>query len=421
MEASRSNALIHQLYVRQEYDECLKLVDSVLAETGGQCEHAIYVKALIERHRGRIADSLRLFQQATALNPHNVGRSLALLGKHSQAIEVYDEAQKLAGHQDWELWHAKGLCHAQLEGGHEAALECFAFANAIQPNDATYQRISELHAARGDHGPAAAALMEALEHSPDSADLLASLGLLLLRSGDAQRAFDQLGTSLLHEPRGARAILADHGDHDAALVKYRVVAAVEPDCPQLWNNAGAAFYGKQRYIAAIACLKRAAYLAPLEWVTAYNLGLAHLATGQAASAFHHLSAAVNLRPDFAPRQAGGSGRAAVVWAARAPARSYGLMGVALARLDDPDNARAAYARAAALDPGEPSFRLNHAVLLHSLGDAGGAAAQLGAYWEAAAARRGAPDAEEGCQDPDAAEAAGALARALGLAVPSGAQ
>ena len=57
----------------------------------------------------------------------------------------------------------------------------------------------------------------------------------------------------------------------------------------------------QRYIAAIACLSRALYLAPFEWVTAYNLGLAHLATGQAASAFTHLSAAVNLRPDHAPR------------------------------------------------------------------------------------------------------------------------
>jgi hypothetical protein len=57
----------------------------------------------------------------------------------------------------------------------------------------------------------------------------------------------------------------------------------------------------QRYIAAIACLKRALYLGPFEWVVAYNLGLVHLCTEQAASAFHFLSTAINLKPDFAHR------------------------------------------------------------------------------------------------------------------------
>jgi hypothetical protein len=76
--------------------------------------------------------------------------------------------------------------------------------------------------------------------------------------------------------------------------------------------------------------------------------------------------------------------------------------------------------AAADDPASPR---RAAVLLHSLGDAEGAAAQLEAYWgAAAAARQGAADAgSQGVQDPDADEAAGALARALGLPVPPGVQ
>lgn len=55
----------------------------------------------------------------------------------------------------------------------------------------------------------------------------------------------------------------------------------------------------QRYIAAIACLKKALYLGPFEWIISYNLGLVHLHTGQYASAFHYFSASVNLKPDFA--------------------------------------------------------------------------------------------------------------------------
>lgn len=37
----------------------------------------------------------------------------------------------------------------------------------------------------------------------------------------------------------------DHQDMDVALVKYRVAAVVCPTSPQLWNNIGMCFFGKQ--------------------------------------------------------------------------------------------------------------------------------------------------------------------------------
>ena len=48
-------------------------------------------------------------------------------------------------------------------------------------------------------------------------------------------------------------------------------------------------------VQAIACLKRAAYFAPFEWMVVFNLGLVHLHAGQYASAFQYLSAAINLK------------------------------------------------------------------------------------------------------------------------------
>lgn len=65
----------------------------------------------------------------------------------------------------------------------------------------------------------------------------------------------------------------DHADMDVALIKYRIAAVQTPNSPQLWNNIGMCFFGKQRYIAAIACLKKALYLGPFEWIISYNLGL----------------------------------------------------------------------------------------------------------------------------------------------------
>jgi tetratricopeptide (TPR) repeat protein len=144
----KRNWLIHQLYIRQEFAECLKVIESQLAECKGLAEYPLYVKALIRRQQGCINESLQLFQAATVLNPHNianlkqVGRSLYLSGKHKQAIDVYEEAQRI-GIDDWEVWHNKGLCHLYLKSYNQAC-DDFKAANAIQRHDATYMvRCSE--------------------------------------------------------------------------------------------------------------------------------------------------------------------------------------------------------------------------------------------------------------------------------------
>ena len=59
---------------------------------------------------------------------------------------------------------------------------------------------------------------------------------------------------------------------DVALVKYRVAAAQTPNSAQLWNNIGMCFFGKGKNVAAVACLKRAVYFTPFEWIISYNLG-----------------------------------------------------------------------------------------------------------------------------------------------------
>ncbi len=53
-------------------------------------------------------------------------------------------------------------------------------------------------------------------------------------------------------------------------------------------------------LQSISCLKRAAYLDPLEWRVLYNLGLLHLTTQQYASAFHFLRAAISFKPKSGP-------------------------------------------------------------------------------------------------------------------------
>lgn len=136
------------------------------------------------------------------------------------------------------------------------------------------------------------------------------------------------------------------------------------------SPAAVCFFGKQKYVAAVACLKRALFLDPFEWIIAYNLGLVHLSTGQHASAFHYFSARLGRGGDT--RQSACDTLSAIDSSAVASARvracapvtscslcapppplasinlkpdfasSYMYLGITLARLEDVDNACSAY-------------------------------------------------------------------------------
>lgn len=354
---TRRNWLIQQLYVRHDFDDCLKVIKSQLTACKGHCEYPLYVKALIRRHQGRIIESLELFKAAACLNPHNldnlkqVGRSLYLLGKGKNAIEVYEEAQQIG--DDWEIWHNKGLCYLTYLKKYDKAIDCFREANAIQRHDSTYMQLGKVYAIQENYKAAIDVYLEALEFSPENPKILTTIGLLYLRLGENYRAFDFLGNSLTHDPKNPKSILAagsiiqDHGDMDVALIKYRIAAVSTPNSAQLWNNIGMCFFGKKKYVAAVSCLKRALYIDPFEWIISYNLGLVHLNTEQYASAFHYLSTSINLKPDFPS--------------------SYMYLGIVLSRLDDFDNACSAYEKAIELET-DHLFELNYAITLYNNGE-----------------------------------------------------
>ena len=116
----KSNWLVHMLFIKQEYSQCLKFVDELLEDKNGdKSEYAIYLKALILRIKGSIHDSLELFKKCHLLNPNNIeylkqfGRSLYLLGRHKQAIELFNECLELDA-KDWETYFYKGLSYRYM-------------------------------------------------------------------------------------------------------------------------------------------------------------------------------------------------------------------------------------------------------------------------------------------------------------------
>ncbi|XP_051547775.1 Bardet-Biedl syndrome 4 protein-like isoform X2 [Myxocyprinus asiaticus] len=335
----RRNWLIHLHYIRKDYETCKAIIKEQLHETQGMCEYAVYVQALIMRLEGKIQQSLELFQSCAILNPKSsdnlkqVARSLFLLGKHKAAIEVYNEAACL-NHKDWEISHNLGVCYIYTKD-FKSAEEHLNLALQLNKHDLTYMMLGKMHLLQGDTEKAIEIYKSAVEFSPENTELLSTLGLLYMQLGKYQKAFEHLGNALTYDPNNFKAILAagsmmqTHGDFDVAMNKYRVAAYAIPESPPLWNNIGMCFFGKKKYVAAISCLKRANYLSPFDWKILYNLGLVHLTMQQYASAFHFLSAAINLQPRMS--------------------ELYMLLAVALTNLDDADNARRSYEQAIQLD------------------------------------------------------------------------
>ncbi|XP_031784339.1 Bardet-Biedl syndrome 4 protein isoform X1 [Nasonia vitripennis] len=348
------NWLLHRHYTRHEYRICKALIEKELKEHAERTEYPNYLKGLILRKEGRVQDSLDCFQKCYNVNPTNVNnakqiaKSLFLLGDHKRAIEVFLEAEKMVDSPDWEIHYNLGECYMranQLENAKNHLLT----ATELTKNESPYFALVKLYVMEDRIIDAVSVYTEALYAVPESEEIATELGLMYLGLGDTKRAFQQFGTALAQSANYAKAtlpmayVMQSHGEFDVAFSKYKIAAQSMSESWALWNNVGMCLYGKQKYVSAITCLKRAHYLNPLALPAACNLGIVYLATGQPASAAIYLCAAVAAGPNSA--------------------MPYLLLGLALKRLEDLEGAERALEKAHSLAPQDPQVLINYAVVL----------------------------------------------------------
>ncbi|XP_014205883.1 Bardet-Biedl syndrome 4 protein [Copidosoma floridanum] len=355
------NWLMYRFYTRLEFDKCNMLIESELKEWGGLTEYPNYLKGWILRREGKIQDSLDSFQKAHWVNPKNVNnakqiaKSLFLLGDHKKAIDVYLEAEKMCKTPDWEIHHYLGECYTKIKRLEDAK------AQLIRSKELTrlrlpYVALAKIYVAEGRINDAIVVYEEAFEAEPENEEIATELGQLYLGLGDTKRALQQFGMALARSPNYSKAILPlayvvqTNGEYDVAFSKYKIAAATMQESWTVWNNIGMCLFGKQKYISAITCLKRAHYLNPLALPAACNLGIVFLTTGQPASAAIYLCGAVSADPDNA--------------------MPYLLLGLALKRLSDLEGAEKALEKAYSLGPQEPHVLVNYAVVLDAQGKPG---------------------------------------------------
>ncbi|KAI8809886.1 Bardet-Biedl syndrome protein 4 [Cladochytrium replicatum] len=350
---ARNAPRLHRLYVTKQYQDCMNGLDCGMRSDTVVNDYGMTLKAMVLQQQGKVHESLKLFQELTRADTTNisnlkhVARSFFLLGRHKQAIGVYDEALKYAG-TDWEILMNKGVSLVFLKD-FEKAERTLVEALGVHRHDSSYAQLGNLYLLRSNIGEAIALYQQALKISPESTDILVQLGLLYLGQQYLPQAIDLFGQTLTNDPTNLRGLLAFcsilqvSGEHDAALLKYRVAVAMSESSYQVWNNVGMCFYAKDKVVAAIACLKRAHYLAPFEWSISYNLGLTYVKAEQYASAAQYLEASQRLHPTFA--------------------LTYLWMGVSLQKMGEMEEAVIAFEQALSLDSKNVFIRLNYGLAL----------------------------------------------------------
>ncbi|KAJ3217133.1 Bardet-Biedl syndrome 4 protein [Dinochytrium kinnereticum] len=299
---------IHYLYVTGQHDECLALIAAVNGggEGSRSSGYGLLVRGLISRSAGDISDAYAVGEEYAKIDPTNVqnlksmARCLYLRHRIKDALQLYDEALKYAGH-DWEIYHNKAICLCLL-ADYNGAEEFFRKALSIHAHESTFGHLGKMLLTLDKPDLAAEIYREGLRVNPENVDYLSRLGIISLKKNDIPKAMDYLGRALSYDPRNVKAIvgvgtiLQRGGDYDGALVKYRTAILLSPESPKLWNNIGLCFVGKGKAVAAISCLKHASYLDPFNSKIASNLALSYLQAGQYASGAVFLKSSNTLDP-----------------------------------------------------------------------------------------------------------------------------
>ncbi|XP_037953653.1 Bardet-Biedl syndrome 4 protein homolog [Teleopsis dalmanni] len=365
--------LLHIYFARKDFMRCKMLIDQELYKHLNP-EYLYFVKGLIDREEGNHIEAMHNLQKAIELNSRNVetykeiGKTLFIMGRFNQALNVFREAEELSPRPDHEIYHYIGsLLHRsssasnQLEVARQEAAEAkMYFQKAVQCGKKleSFQRLAEIYRKEKEYGKAIEVLENCLLIAPENTAVLTEIGVLYLKVNETQKAFDRLLEVINIDGKCSKgllafgAILQSRNDVDGALSKYREVAITEPDNAELWNNIGLCFFKKQKYILAISSLRKSIWLSPINYNALYNLSLIYIAAQQYSSAFHTLAAAINLRKDSP--------------------ECYMLLGICLRKLEDSENAFTAFERSSGIvskkaNARNPLIYLNFALFCYETG------------------------------------------------------
>lgn len=283
------------------------------AESRGQSRAPVSHQAVGERavalyDQGNLPQACPLFATLSAGRPSDPAPHLYLLGcairrKDARAIDQEQQtldrlarvgapAHAVAG--DWLA--GAGHCRAAER---EYALAPPTAAGAL---DFSLARCSE---AAGDVEVALRRYRKAIDLNPDKEEYRLSLAIFLMTSGDTAQAGAVLVEAEKRFPRSARVLATmsllhlQLGYADRARVGYERARRLEPDSPIVWKLLGQIEYAEGAFAESVRSYQRAASAAPNDPQTYLFMGLAQMRLeGGADEALADFLRALDLDPSL---------------------------------------------------------------------------------------------------------------------------
>lgn len=302
------NFLVHQYFIRNEFDSCIEVLSRYSKfKSGFESPYSIIIKGLIARSGGHLSESLSLFKDCHALYRYTcdtsyilkeIGKTFYLLGKYSDSADIYNNVLH-RNKEDWDCYYHIGLIYLNVKN-YKKAEDYMNRALNLNKCKEVLVGYGKIFLKSGNIDQAIDKFDEALRLSPNDSNLMSTLGTLYLKKKDQEKAINFFNNALDVEKKYSKSIMGlssinqNSGEFETAYELLSIGYESNPNSAYLWNNLGMWYLAKDKKIFASTCLKRALYLAPMEWIISFNLGLVYLKNEQYVTAFVHMNTAANL-------------------------------------------------------------------------------------------------------------------------------
>ncbi|MDI6797122.1 MAG: tetratricopeptide repeat protein [Desulfatibacillaceae bacterium] len=252
----------------------------------------------LEGHN-RLPEAVRHFSMALVIDPFHEPARIGL-ARVLTALGLYDEAES-------HIEIALSQCTA-CNSAHEAAGDIMAWQARLEEADRHYEKAFDSSAfAPGSLGfkkawarfvagrpqEAVTRLEALLEEDPDSGPAFALLAFLLAERGQREAAIEKYRQAARLMPQDPSVLhslgvlLFDRGDFEEALALFRRAATLKPDFGDAWYSLGLALLQRGSFAQAVAALEQAVLLMEQDPFAHKALADAYLAAGENQKAWQH--------------------------------------------------------------------------------------------------------------------------------------
>jgi tetratricopeptide (TPR) repeat protein len=288
---------------------------------------------------------------------YNLGNTLELLGKRTEAVESYRCALSLDPKNLPALQRIDGVLGEQADPAEVIALYEALLKHSPDSAEAHYD-LGRLHQRRGDLSDAVTCYRKAITLQPACFEFHFNLAAMLFQSGQLADAAESYRQAILLRPEDAEAhyslgVVLQALKDENAVTCYRKAIALQPACFEFHFNLAAMLFQSGRFVDAAESYRQATLLRPEDAEAHYSLGVVLQTLKDENAAMQAYVSALRINPDF-------------------PQALNNLGALCVVDRDDPQTGEGLLRRSIALDPSNASAHCNLASALAKLGNIAGA-------------------------------------------------